>query len=238
MNKVAINGFGRIGRIFFRQSFLKSNYEIVAINDLGDIENLAYLLTHDTVYGRYSMEVVIKDNSLWVAGKEIKILQERDPSKLPWGKLGIDLVVESTGIFEEFTKAKVHLDSGAKRVVISAPAKDEEGDLGKTILMGVNEELLKGVQMTSNGSCTTNAASPVIQALIENPGILKAVLSTTHAYTATQNLVDGPTKGKDFRRGRNAAQNIVPSTTGSAISVAQAVPELIGKFDGIAYKVG
>lgn len=237
MAKIAINGFGRIGRIFFRQAFGVPDIEIVAINDLGDLENLAYLLKYDSVYRQYEKEVKVDGDSLVVDGKKIQVLKEKDPTALPWGKLGVDIVVESTGIFEEFEKAKVHLAAGAKRVIITAPAKDDDGPGGKTILMGVNEGESKGVMLTSNGSCTTNAASPVIQVLHETVGIAKASLSTTHAYTATQNLVDGPTKGKDFRRGRGAAQNIVPSTTGSAISVARAIPELLHKFDGIALRV-
>jgi len=237
MAKIAINGFGRIGRIFFRQAFEKAGIDIVAINDLGDIENLAYLLSYDSVYRKYDKEVRVSGNALIVDGKKITVLQEKDPANLPWKSLGVDVVIESTGFFEEFEKAKAHLTAGAKRVIISAPAKDMDGEGGKTILMGVNEKEAKGVALTSNGSCTTNAASPLIQILHEALGIKKAVLSTTHGYTATQNLVDGPTKGKDFRRGRAAAENIVPSTTGSAISVARAIPDLEGKFDGIALRV-
>jgi len=237
MAKIAINGFGRIGRLFFRQAFGLKDLEIAAVNDLGDAENLAYLLKYDTVYGRYGKEVRATSDKLVVDGKEIIFLQEKDPAKLPWKDLKIDIVVESTGVFESYEKAKVHLDAGAKRVVITAPAKDPDGTEGKTVLMGVNEGELKTVVMTSNGSCTTNAASPVIQIMSENPGIKKAILNTVHGYTATQNLVDGPTKGKDYRRGRAAAQNIVPSTTGAAIAVTRAIPELEGKFDGIALRV-
>ena len=237
MARIAINGFGRIGRLFFRQAFGLKDLEIAAVNDLGDAENLAYLLKYDTVYGRYGKEVRATSDKLIVDGKEIIFLQEKDPTKLPWKKLDIDIVVESTGVFESYEKAKVHLDAGAKRVVITAPAKDPDGTEGKTVLMGVNEGELKTVVMTSNGSCTTNAASPVIQIMSENPGIKKAILNTVHGYTATQNLVDGPTKGKDYRRGRAAAQNIVPSTTGAAIAVTRAIRELEGKFDGIALRV-
>lgn len=236
MTKVAINGFGRIGRLFFRQAFGLPDMEIVAINDLGDLENLAYLLKYDTVYGRYNKEVKAENGNLVVDGKVIKYLQVKDPTTLPWGELGIDVVVEATGIFEEYEKAKVHLVAGAKRVVITAPAKDADGE-GKTILVGVNPEEANGVALTSNGSCTTNAASPIIAVLNETIGIEKAVLNTVHGYTATQNLVDGPTKGNDFRRGRAAAQNIVPSTTGAATAVTRAVRELEGKFDGIAMRV-
>jgi glyceraldehyde 3-phosphate dehydrogenase len=237
MTRIAINGFGRIGRIFFRQAFGKKDFDIVAINDLGDREDLTYLLKYDTVYGRYGEEVSLDGDVLDVGGKKIKYLQIKEPSALPWKDLKIDVVIEATGVFESFEKAKVHLDQGAKRVVLTAPAKDADGALGKTVLMGINEEVLKDIALSSNASCTTNAASPVIQVLSENPGIVKAVLSTVHGYTATQNIVDGPTKGNDFRRGRAAAQNIVPSTTGAAIAVTRVVESLEGKFDGIAMRV-
>ncbi|MEK7146644.1 MAG: type I glyceraldehyde-3-phosphate dehydrogenase [Patescibacteria group bacterium] len=247
MSKIAINGFGRIGRLFFRQVFGRQDLEIVAINDLGDVENLAYLLKYDTVYGRFNKDIKVENGNLVVSaqggsasggeGKIIKFIQEKDPANLPWKDLGIDIVIESTGFFESYEKAKVHIGAGAKRVVITAPAKDPDGVEGKTVLIGVNEAEAKGVVLTSNGSCTTNAASPVIQIMSENPGIQKAVLNTVHGYTATQNLVDGPTKGKDFRRGRTAGQNIVPSTTGAAIAVTRVIKELEGKFDGVALRV-
>ena len=237
MAKVAINGFGRIGRLFFKQIFGEQGVEIVAINDLGSLENLAYLLTYDTVYKKYEKQVETKEGKLIVDGKEIAFLQIKDPTTLPWKAMGVDIVVEATGIFAEFQKAKVHLEAGAKRVVITAPAKDEDGPEGKTVLMGVNEDEAKGVVLTSNGSCTTNATSPVIQIMSESVGVVKAVLATTHSYTATQSIVDGPVRGHDFRRGRAAAQNIVPSTTGAAIAVTRAVKELQGKFDGIALRV-
>lgn len=237
--KIAINGFGRIGRLFFRQAFGLQDIEIVAINDLGDIENLAYLLRHDTVYRGYDKEVRTDGQNLIVDGKKIQVLQEKDPAKLPWGALGIDVVVECTGLFESFEKASVHVTAaGARHVVISAPAKDDEGVAGgKTILMGINENDLKGCSVSSNGSCTTNATAPVVQIMHEEIGILKAALSTVHAYTATQSLTDSPTKGHDFRRGRAAAQNIVPSSTGAAVSVTRALTDLKGKFDGIAIRV-
>ncbi len=237
MAKVAINGFGRIGRLFFKQLFGEEGVEIVAINDLGSLENLAYLLKYDTVYKKYDKQVETKEGKLIVGGKEIAFLQVKDPAELPWKAMSVDIVVEATGLFAEFQKAKVHLEAGAKRVVITAPAKDEDGPEGKTVLMGVNEDEAKGVVLTSNGSCTTNASSPVIQIMSENPGILKAILSTTHGYTATQSIVDGPVRGHDFRRGRSAAQNIVPSTTGAAIAVTRAIKELQGKFDGISLRV-
>lgn len=237
MAKIAINGFGRIGRIFFRQAFGLKGIEIVAINDLGDIQNLAYLLKYDSVYRTYDKEVSFDGDNLVVDGRKIKVLEEKDPANLPWGEMGVDIAIESTGIFEEYSKAKAHLTAGAKRVIITAPAKDADGVEGKTVLMGVNEDEAEGVLLTSNGSCTTNATSPVIQVLSENPGVEKAVLNTVHGYTATQNLVDGPTKGNDFRRGRAAGENIVPSTTGAALSVTRAIKELDGRFDGVALRV-
>ncbi len=239
--KVAINGFGRIGRLFFRQAFEKvPEFDVVVINDLGDVENFAYLLKYDTVYGRYHKEVSFDkaQNAIIVDGKAIKLLQEKDPSKLPWKDMSIDIAVESTGFFDSYEGAKAHLAAGAKRAVITAPAKDADGPDGKTVLMGVNEEDLKTCSITSNGSCTTNSSSPVIEILSENPGILKASLSTVHSYTATQSLVDAPIRGgHDFRRGRAAAHNISPSTTGAAIAVTRVIPDLKGKFDGIAFRV-
>ncbi|MEK7077062.1 MAG: type I glyceraldehyde-3-phosphate dehydrogenase [Patescibacteria group bacterium] len=249
MARIAINGFGRIGRLFLRQALEQPNLDIVAINDLGDLENLVYLLKYDTVYGKYPKEVIGErlevGGKLIVDGKEIKVLQIKDPAQFPWKELNIDIVVEATGVFESFEKAKVHLAQGAKRVVITSPAKDADGEMGKTVLVGINEGELQTVAISSNASCTTNAASPVIQVLSENPGIEKAILNTVHAYTATQDVVDGmiphPSKkgegARDFRRGRAAAQNIVPSTTGAAIAVTRAIKELEGKFDGIALRV-
>lgn len=242
--RVAINGFGRIGRLFFRQAFDVADggadVEIVAINDLGNVENLAYLLKYDSVYGRYAKAVQadMGQGKLMVGGKDITFLQVKDPTQLPWKDLNIDIVVESTGLFDSYEASKVHLAAGAKRVVITAPAKDDDGPNGQTVLIGVNEDNMKTCAITSNGSCTTNSASPVIQVLSENPGIVKAALSTVHAYTATQALVDGPIRGgHDFRKGRAAAHNTVPETTGAAISVARAIPELKGKFDGVSFRV-
>jgi len=226
MIKVAINGFGRIGRTFFRLAFERKELKIVAINDLGDLNNLIYLLEHDSVYGQYKAKI-----------DKITFLQEKDPAKLPWGKLRIDVAVESTGFFESFEASSAHLKAGAKRVVITAPAKDDDGSLklGATVLLGVNEEDMKKVKITSNGSCTTNAVAPVVAILSEKPGIKKALLNTTHAYTATQRIVDGP-DAKDWRRGRAGAINLVPSTTGAAIAVTKAVKNLKGIFDGIAIR--
>lgn len=232
--RVAINGFGRIGRAFARRSAGRG-IEIVAVNDLGSLDNLAYLLKYDTVYGRAPFEVEARDGNLVIDGREVKFLGEKDPSALPWKDLGIDVVVESTGFFTDYAKAQAHLTAGAKRVVITAPAKEDAG-LGATVLMGLNEDRLQTCQMTSNASCTTNAASPVIAILDEAIGIEKAVLSTTHAYTASQSIVDGPSK-KDVREGRAAAQNIVPTSTGAATAVAEAYPALEGKFDGVSLRV-
>jgi glyceraldehyde 3-phosphate dehydrogenase len=243
--RVAINGFGRIGRLFFRQAFEMSNLDIVAINDLGDVENLAYLLKYDSVYGRYAKEIKTipataagNDGKLIVDGKEINFIQVKDPTLLPWKAMQIDIAIESTGLFDSYSASKVHLTAGAKRVVITAPAKDDDGSDGQTVLNGVNEDNMKLAQITSNGSCTTNSASPVIQILDEALGIQKAMLATVHAYTATQALVDGPIRGgHDFRKGRAAAHNTVPETTGAAISVARAIPSVRGKFDGVSFRV-
>lgn len=232
--KIAINGFGRVGRIFFRCAFGNPDLEFTAINDLGAPENMAYLLKYDTVYGPYEKSVETKKGNLIVDGKEIKILQEKEPGKLPWKDLDIDIVVESTGVFESREASALHLDAGAKRVVITAPAKDE---LTPTATPNVGEEFLKNDKITSNASCTTNAATPVMAVLGANPGIKKAILNTVHAYTASQGLVDGPDKKDDFRRARAAALNIVPSTTGAALAATKALPSLAGKFDGISLRV-
>lgn len=237
MTRVAINGFGRIGRAFFKLAFEKPELEIVAINDLGNLDNLAYLLRHDSVYGNYDKEVEVRDGKLVVGGKTVEFLSEKDATKLPWGALKVDVVVESTGVFESYLKASVHRDAGAKRVVITAPAKDEDTEEAKTVLMGVNESDLGTCLISSNGSCTTNSVSPIMEILSKKIGIKKAFLNTAHGYTATQSLVDGPTKGEDYRRGRAAGINIVPSTTGAAITVGKVVHELLGKFDGVAMRV-
>jgi len=244
MVKVAINGFGRIGRIFFRQAFGHSDLDIVAINDLGSPENLAYLLKYDSVYGRYEREVGVDGNKLVVGpawheasqgGKhEILVLSEKDPAKLPWASLEIDIVVESTGMFDSRDKASVHLDAGAKRVIITAPAKDE---ITPVSTPNVNERALKLDKITSNASCTTNAVTPVLAVLIAELGIKKAMLNTVHAYTSLQNLVDGPDRRDKFARGRAGAFNIVPYLTGAATATTKAIPELNGRFDGIALRV-
>lgn len=238
MTRIGINGFGRIGRAFLRLLIQEGrDAEVVAVNDLGNVENLAYLLKYDSVYGKAPFEVSVDGNSLVVNGKKIQVLAEKEPAKLPWGALGVDVVVESTGLFTDYGKAKAHLDAGAKRVVISAPAKGESPDAhGETVLMGVNAEKLSTCAISSNASCTTNACSPVIAILDEAIGIEKAILNTTHSYTATQAIVDGPAK-KGMREGRAAALNMIPSSTGAAIAVTQAYPSLSGKFDGISIRV-
>jgi len=235
--KVAINGFGRIGRAFLKIAWNNPEIEIVAINDLGSIESFAYLLRHDTVYRNWDHKVEIAGSDLVIDGKVVKFISEKDTTKLPWKDLGVDVVVESTGLFTSFDKAKFHIDCGAKKVVISAPSKGGDGSVvGETILLGVNEEKFGTCDITSNASCTTNAASPLIAILHESIGVEKAILNTVHGYTASQALVDGPSK-KDLREGRAAAQNIVPSSTGAAVAVTEAFPELKGLFDGISIRV-
>ena len=244
--RVAINGFGRIGRAFARLSSAGGGstsgghgrgIEIVAVNDLGSLENLAYLLKYDTVYGRFSGKVAVSSGQLVIDGKEVKFFSEKDPANLPWKDLHIDVVVESTGFFTDYERARAHITAGARRVVITAPSS---GVNGATVLMGINEEKLATCQISSNASCTTNAVSPVIAILDEAIGIEKAILSTTHAYTASQSLVDGPASargGKDMREGRAAAMNIVPTSTGAATAVAIAYEPLKNKFDGISLRV-
>jgi glyceraldehyde 3-phosphate dehydrogenase len=236
--QVAINGLGRIGRAFLRLAVTKPEIKVVAVNDLATPENLAYLLRYDSAYGPSGLNISLKEGVLEINGQPIKFFQEKDPAKLPWGSLGVQVVVESTGFFETYAKARAHLEAGAHRVVVTAPLKDEPppGLGGATVLVGINEDRLPGTQITSNASCTTNSASPVIQILDEAIGIEKALLSTIHAYTATQKLVDAPDAG-DWRRGRAAAVNIVPSTTGAAIAVTKALPQLTNLFDGIAIRV-
>ncbi len=235
--RVAINGFGRIGRQFLKESWDNESLEVVAVNDLGSVDNMAYLLKYDTVYKTWKHDVKVDGGNLVIDGRTVKFVSEKEPTKLPWGELAVDVVVESTGLFTSYDKASVHLTAGAKKVVISAPSKGGDGSVkGETILMGVNEEKFGTCDVTSNASCTTNAASPLIAILDENFGIEKAVLNTVHGYTASQALVDGPSK-KDLREGRAAAQNIVPSSTGAAIAVTQAFTKLEGLFDGISIRV-
>ena len=240
--KVGINGFGRIGRAFLKIAWNNPEIEIVAVNDLSSVENLAYLLKYDTVYREWKHSVRAEssngtsDQYIVIDDKKIKVLTEKEPNKLPWKDLGVDVVVEATGLFATYDKAQAHLEAGAKKVVITAPAKGEGKTKGETILLGVNEEKFGTCDITSNASCTTNAASPLIAILDETLGIEKAILNTVHGYTASQSLVDGLSK-KDFREGRAAAQNIVPSSTGAAIAVTKAFTKLSGLFDGISIRV-
>ncbi len=238
--RVAINGFGRIGRAFAKISKNRDELQLVAINDLGNIQNFAYLLKYDTAYGVSQFDITVneKNNSLMIDGMEVLFISEKDPTKLPWKQLDIDVVVESTGLFTSSEKAQAHITAGAKRVVVTAPVKDAPDSpvQGATVLMSMNESALETCQISSNASCTTNAGSPLIAILDEALGIEKALLNTVHAYTASQSLVDGPSK-KDLREGRAAAQNIVPSSTGAAIAVTQVAPQLKGLFDGISIRV-
>jgi len=233
---VGINGFGRIGRAYFRAATHSKDIDVVAINDLGDIHNLAYLLKYDTSYKTADFKVDVGEGYLIVGRKKIHVLNEKDPAAIPWSRYGVNVVIESTGVFDSYEKASAHLTGGAEHVIISAPVK-EETKQGATVLMGVNEEKLSKCNVSSNASCTTNAGSPLIAILDEHLGIEKALLSTVHAYTATQSIVDSPVKGDDWRRGRAAAQNIVPSTTGAAIATTKAYPSLANRFDGIAIRV-
>lgn len=247
---VAINGFGRIGRLFFKLALKNDNLRIVAINDLGDIENMAYLLRYDTAQKDLNMsvdtETVSEDEKyLIVDGQRIRFYSIRNPAELPWASMDIDVVAECTGIFTSFEKSHAHIRAGAKRVVISGPVKDEqgfefaEGKIGKTILMGVNDDEIKTCVITSNASCTTNAAGSPLDVMQSTVGVEYALLNTIHSYTATQSVVDGPVKpgDTDYRKGRAAAMNIIPSSTGSAIATTKAVTSLAGKFDGIAVRV-
>lgn len=234
MPRIAINGFGRIGRTVFKVGWEKKEFDVVAINDLTDAATLAYLLKHDTNYGTWNVDVSHTDDSLIIGGRTIKLLAQKDPAQLPWKDLGIDIVIESTGLFVTEEKASVHLAAGAKRVIISAPAK---GGNVPTFVMSVNDQKLKGEKagILSNASCTTNCVAPVSAIIEEAFGIEKAMMTTVHGYTASQALVDSPKK--DMREGRAAAENIVPTSTGAAIAVALTIPSLKGRFDGMSIRV-
>ncbi len=232
--RVGINGFGRIGRNFWRAALAsKHDIEIVAANDLGDVATMAHLLKYDTVMGRLEQDVKVTGEGIEVGGKLIKILAERDPGQLPWADLGVDVVVESTGLFTKADDARKHIDQGgAKKVIISAPAKGED----LTVVLGVNEDQYDGSQtIISNASCTTNCLAPLVKVLNDNFGIEQGLMTTVHAYTADQNLQDGP--HKDLRRARAAAVNIVPTSTGAAKAIGLVLPELNGKLDGYAMRV-
>ena len=232
--KLAINGFGRIGRNAFKIAFARSDLEIVAINDLTDNETLAYLLKYDSNYGVYDHEVTVDDEGIVVDGKKIKVLAEKEPAALPWRDLGVDVVIESTGFFTDKEGAGGHLKAGAKRVVISGPTKSDGVD---TIVLGANDEAVKDgtSEVVSNASCTTNSLGAVMAVLDSEFGVEKSMLTTVHSYTASQALQDAPKK--DPREGRNAAENIVPTSTGAAIAVTKVLPQLAGKFDGISMRV-
>lgn len=231
--KIAINGFGRIGRNAFKLAFERPDLEIVAINDLTDTKTLAYLLKRDTVYGNYHREVSYTENSIIVDGKEVRIFAEKDPANLPWNELGVDVVIESTGLFTEVEKARAHITAGAKKVIISAPAK---GENSKMVVLGVNENTLtREDDIISNASCTTNSIAPVMSILEREFGIEKSMMTTIHSYTASQRLVDAP--AKDLREARGAAENIVPTTTGAATATGRVIPSLQGKFDGLSVRV-
>ncbi len=232
--RVGINGFGRIGRNFFRAALEQgADLEIVAVNDLGDTATTAHLLKYDTIMGRLKAEVTHTEDSITVDGRTVKVLAERDPAAIRWGELGVDVVVESTGIFTKAADAKKHLAGGARKVIISAPAKDED----ITVVMGVNQDAFDAAKhhVISNASCTTNCVAPMAKVLLENFGIARGLMTTVHAYTNDQRILDFP--HKDLRRARAAAQNIIPTTTGAAKATALVIPELKGKLDGIAMRV-
>ena len=236
--RVGINGFGRIGRNFYRAAQAQSHLggddvEIVAANDLGDLATMAHLLKYDSILGRYPEEVTVTEGGISVGGKTLKILAERDPGQLPWKDLGVDVVVESTGLFTDATKARAHVEAGARKVIISAPAKNED----VTVVMGVNHTDYDPAEHTliSNASCTTNCLAPMAKVLDDEFGIVKGLMTTVHAYTQDQNLQDGP--HKDLRRARAAALNVVPTSTGAAKAIGLVLPQLKGKLDGYALRV-
>lgn len=232
--KVAINGFGRIGRCAFKIAFERPDLEVLLINDLTDTKTLAHLLKHDTSYGTYQHDVSYDDKGIIVDGKHITVLAEKDPSQLPWGAHSIDVVIESTGLFTKHEQLKMHLQAGARRVVLSAPEKDDT--FGDTVVIGVNEDKLKPEhEIVSNASCTTNCITPVAGVVESHFGIEKAFMTTTHSYTASQRLQDAP--AKDLREARAAAENIVPTTTGASIAAAKALPALEGIFGGLSIRV-
>jgi glyceraldehyde 3-phosphate dehydrogenase len=237
--RIAINGAGRIGRAFLKLASENPSLEVVAINDLGDIENIAYLMKYDSAYGRSNLDIKADKaaGTLTINGKVVKYVSEKEPANLPWAANNVDIVLESTGFFTSYEKASAHIKAGAKRVVITAPSKDEAGaQQAATVLMGINPDDFSKSDVSSNASCTTNAASPLISILHETIGMEKAILNTVHGYTASQSLVDAPNK-KDWREGRAAAMNIVPSSTGAAIAVTKVITDLSGKFDGVSMRV-
>ena len=233
MVKIAINGFGRIGRNAFKIAFDRNDTEIVAVNDLTDTKTLAHLLKYDSNYGIYDKDVTCDDENIIIDGKKVRVFSEKDPANLPWGEMGVDVVIESTGFFTDPAAARAHINAGAKKVVISAPAK---GEGAKTIVLGVNEDQVTvDDQIISNASCTTNCIAPVMKVLEDNIGIDKAMMTTVHSYTASQKLQDAP--AKDIREARSAAENIVPTTTGASKAAALTIPSLQGRFNGLSVRV-
>jgi glyceraldehyde 3-phosphate dehydrogenase len=230
--RIGINGFGRIGRLAFRRACSVADVEVVAINDLIDVEYLAYMLRYDSTHGRFDGEVAVTDGALVVNGERIRITAERDPANLAWNAVGADYVLESTGFFLTDESARAHLSAGARRVVMSAPSKDDT----PMFVMGVNHTIYAGQAIVSNASCTTNCLAPLAKVVHDNFGIVSGLMTTVHATTATQKTVDGPSI-KDWRGGRGAAQNIIPSSTGAAKAVGRVIPELNGKLTGMAFRV-
>ena len=229
---VGINGFGRIGRLVFRAAMTQGGIDVKAINDLTDGKTLAHLLKYDSTHGRFAGEVSADGDSIVVNGKKIRIIAERDPAKLPWGEIGADIVLESTGLFAERAQAEKHITAGAKKVVISQPAKGED----LTVVLGVNDDQLKPEHtILSNASCTTNCLAPMAKVLLENFGIVKGMMNTIHSYTNDQRILDLP--HKDLRRARSAAVSMIPTTTGAAVAVGKVLPALAGKLDGLSVRV-
>lgn len=231
--RVGINGFGRIGRLVFRELQNRKDLEVVGINDLTDAKTLAHLLKYDSVHKKYNGEVTSKDNAIVVDGKEIRVYSEKDPARLPWKKLGVEYVVEATGVFRKRDQIAKHLEAGAKKVVLTVPAKDK---IDNMIVLGVNDDDLNADdQIVSNASCTTNCLAPVAKVLNDEFGIVKGLMTTVHAYTNDQQILDLP--HKDLRRARAAAMSIIPTTTGAAAAVGKVIPDLDGKLDGMAMRV-
>ncbi len=230
--KIGINGFERIGRFVLRQAIAKGTIQVVAINDLIDVDYMAYMLKYDSTHGLFKGEVAVKDGKLVVNGKEIRVTAERNPADINWGAVGADYVVESTGLFLEKTKAQGHIDAGAKKVIFSAPSKDDT----PMFVYGVNHTKYAGEQFVSNASCTTNCLAPLVKVINDNFGLAEGLMTTVHATTATQKTVDGPS-AKDWRGGRAAAGNIIPSSTGAAKAAAKVIPELKGKLTGMSFRV-
>ncbi len=230
--RVGINGFGRIGRMVLRASVNRDDIDVVAINDLLDVDYLAYMLRYDSVHGPFKGEVDYKDGFLIINGKEVRVTSETNPANLAWGDVGAEIVVESTGIFLTAESAQGHIDAGAKKVVMSAPSKDDT----RMFVMGVNDDTYNGETFVSNASCTTNCLAPLAKVLHDNFGIKRGLMTTVHAATATQKTVDGPSK-KDWRGGRGILENIIPSSTGAAKAVGKVIPELNGKLTGMAFRV-